>query len=776
MPRRSFTAVTASLLLVATACASDPGTLDVDAGPGYRRDGSPGPSFRPSCAGDGGQSGDASCGDGEVPMPEEDAGPPPPPCNEITFTLDRPGATSVWLSGSFLADASGTWPSTPEAGALELVNDGSGHWSVTHLVEPVGRHLYKFIVDETTWIFDPANDVREPDPFGSFNSVVSVCDVVPTGPVEGRVGDLEYRVETSADGYDVVITYVGTQTLDLAGSTIRLNGADVELPYDAETKTFTISRSDLAPNKYSYLLRLRTTTGANLTPLFLPIWIGEDYRYAGFSWTDGIVYQIFTDRFANGDPGNDIDNSAGTLAQVTDRRSQWQGGDFAGITQRIEDGYFDDMGINALWISSPILNSHGSQPAVDPADTRKFSSYHSYHPIATGHTHLDDYGYPNPIEPAFGTPEELHELVNAAHARGIRVIPDFVANHVQFEANIYERHPEWFFDYEMCHDNWDRLRVECWFTSLMPDVDYGGNPAAVDAVVAHAIWMVQEFDFDGFRADALKHMDDVFTRELRAAIVEQVETTVHDHARPFEPASFYMVGESLGGWARYHVREDMVQGQVDEGYYNRAKASLLTFGDNLQSLAGFAIGNDSAYRSPQPTMGGVGGYPGAVMGNFFGNHDQWRALTEAGGATAQGYARLRLAQTFLFTSPYNVPMLYQGDDIGTLGGQDPDNRAFMRFTGLSAEEQRSLQNAQRAGRARAEHQALRRGRRETVLVDANFWAYRVTHPGAEDVYVVLNRGDARSWSPPASGYVDALGNCTGGSVPALSSCIYVPSP
>ncbi|WP_236607787.1 glycogen-binding domain-containing protein [Sandaracinus amylolyticus] len=138
-----------------TACASDPGSLDVDAGPGYRRDGSPSPLFRPPCRGDGGASDGASCGDGEVPLPDEDAGPPPPPpppCNEITFTLHQPGATSVWLSGSFLADASGTWPDTPESGALELVNDGSGTWSATHLVEPIGRHLYKFIVDGTTWI------------------------------------------------------------------------------------------------------------------------------------------------------------------------------------------------------------------------------------------------------------------------------------------------------------------------------------------------------------------------------------------------------------------------------------------------------------------------------------------------------------------------------------------------------------------------------------------------------------------------------------------------
>jgi glycosidase len=475
-----------------------------------------------------------------------------------------------------------------------------------------------------------------------------------------------------------------------------------------------------------------------------------------------------TDRFLNGDPGNDIDNSQGTLAEVDDVRSQWQGGDFRGIIDKLEDGYFEDMGITALWISSPLLNSHESQPAVGLLDDRRFSSYHSYHPIVTGYTQLDDLGYDTPIETAFGTPEELHELVRKAHLRGIRVIPDFVANHVQSEARVYADHPEWFFGYNPCDGNWDAHRIDCWFTTEMPDFDYGGNPEAITTVVDHALWLVQEYDFDGFRADALKHMDDSFVRALKTAVVEEIETTVDDHTRSDEPTVFYMVGESLGGWARYHVRVDMVQGQVDEDYYQRTKNALLTFSQSIADLAGFAIANDTAYLVPQPTVaGGTGGYPGAIMGNFFGNHDQVRALTEAGG----DHARLRLAQTFLFTSPGNIPMLYQGDDIGTFGGPDRDNRAMQRFDGLSADELASLENARAVGRLREQHPALRRGARETVVLEDWFWVYRVEHDG-DVVYVAINRDADKSWDPPA-GHVDALGNCSGGNVPSLRSCVFV---
>ncbi len=582
------------------------------------------------------------------------------------------------------------------------------------------------------------------------------------------VGDFIFCAETSAGGYVVVVTYTGDGGLDLGASDARLNGQSVDLSssFDAASQTITLRAAALEPSKYSYLFRMKTDGGADIRPLFVPMWIGSGTRYADFTWKDSILYQILTDRFLNGNQSNDLDNSQGDLARVTDPRSQWQGGDFAGITAKIKDGYFEQMGVNTLWISTPILNSHNSQPSVQLSDTRRFSSYHGYHPIATGYTHLDSLGYANPIEPAFGTQAELHELVNEAHKRGIRIIPDFVTNHVQKEAQLYQDHPDWFFAYNACDGRWDVARIECWFTTDMPDFDYGGNPAATKIVVDHALWMIQEFNFDGFRADALKHMDDSFVRALKTAVVEEIETTVDNHALTDEPTVFYMVGESLGGWARYHVRLDMVQGQVDEQYYNMTNAALLTFSDSVRNLASFAIPNDTTYLTSQPTMGGSGGYPGAVMGNFFGNHDQWRALTQAGGS----HERLRLAQTFLLTSPGNIPMLYQGDDIGTLGEQDPDNRKMQRFTGLSTAEQASLAHVRKVGLLREKHPALRRGTRSSVVVEDWYWVYKVTYED-DEVYVVINRDADKSWTPP-SGFVDGLGNCNGGNVPTLSSCIF----
>lgn len=603
-------------------------------------------------------------------------------------------------------------------------------------------------------------------PSGEYCGTDSMCQTLPCDPTQ-RSGDFAYCFVRGDDSYAAAIRYLGDAELDTGAQEFAVAGeASVDLASGAGLVV--AAGEDLTPGKYSLRLRLRDTAGARLRTFFLPLWVGTG-GFADFRWTDASVYQVLTDRFADGDPSNNLDNSAGSLAEVADPRSQWQGGDYAGLLAKIREGYFEDLGINTLWISSPVLGSHSAQPGVDPGDPQRYSSYHGYHPVATGYSDTEDYGYADPVEDAFGTAAELHELIEEAHSRGMRIMPDFVANHVHIDAEIYRRHPEWFFPYNACHNRWDEARIGCWFTSAMPDFDYGSSPEAVSAVVDHALWLIQEFDFDAFRADALKHMDDVFVRALRTALANEIETSLGDD--PHGPAAFYVVGESLGGWARYHVREDMVMGQVDEDYYRAVKASLLTFETPLRNLANFAVANDRAYLSERPTMGGAGGYADAIMGNFFGNHDQRRALSEAGGNTAEGHRRLRLAQTMLFTSPYNIPMLYQGDDIGTLGEQDPDNRAMMRFSGLSTEEQSSLAHAQRLGQLRRDHRAFHRGERANLRVDDYFWVFRVSGDG-EDVYVAINRDADQRWSPPV-GYSDALGNCSGGNVPSQQSCVFV---
>ena len=166
-----------SLVLASIAgCASRAGTLDYDAS--YHRDGGPRPIFR-NCDGPDGANADGACTEGGVDVDAGmlDSGPPPPPCNQVTFTLDMPSASTVWITGDWLAGPTGTWPSSPATGALAMMRDGASHrFSVTTLITPFGSHRYKLIVDGSpTWIADPSNPLREADGFGGFNSLIDVC-------------------------------------------------------------------------------------------------------------------------------------------------------------------------------------------------------------------------------------------------------------------------------------------------------------------------------------------------------------------------------------------------------------------------------------------------------------------------------------------------------------------------------------------------------------------------------------------------------------------------
>ncbi|MFO0686437.1 MAG: alpha-amylase family glycosyl hydrolase [Sandaracinus sp.] len=214
---RSLPLVVFALLVSIAGCASPPGSLDYDAT--YQRDGGPRPIFR-NCSDPDASLGDGACGEAGTSMPEDagplpDTGPPPPPCNQITFTLDAPSASSVWITGDWLANATGTWPTSPAEGALVMTRDaGTGLWSATTLITPFGPHRYKLIVDGATpWIADPGNPVREADGFGGFNSIVDVCGA--------SCGDLD-----EVDWRDSVLYFVMTDRFrDSDGMSMPVSGA-----------------------------------------------------------------------------------------------------------------------------------------------------------------------------------------------------------------------------------------------------------------------------------------------------------------------------------------------------------------------------------------------------------------------------------------------------------------------------------------------------------------------------------------------------------------------
>jgi glycosidase len=346
------------------------------------------------------------------------------------------------------------------------------------------------------------------------------------------------------------------------------------------------------------------------------------------------------------------------------------------------------------------------------------------------------------------------------------VLVDLVLNHVHEDAPLWQNHqadwPAWFhLPAESCQaTDWTKP-ITCWFAGYLPDFEYK-NPAAMDAIMEHAAWLVRETNIDGFRVDAVKHMIDDAVLHLRGRLAR-------DFART--GIRFYMVGETFTGedgsdLLAHYVGPTMLDGQFDFPLYWQLTAVFLREERDLSSLASMVEWNDTRY----------GHF--AVMSNFLGNHDVCRALSQANGdiadiwcngGKAQGwdnppgqpddetaYRKLRLAWTFLLTSP-GVPLIYYGDEFGLAGAGDPDNRRPMLFgsESLDPHQLASLRHVQTLGQARARHPAMRRGQRWSLLTSADglAWAYGLSS-GSDRVVVVLNRAvDHRQLQVP----VDALG-------------------
>jgi Alpha amylase, catalytic domain len=137
-----------------------------------------------------------------------------------------------------------------------------------------------------------------------------------------------------------------------------------------------------------------------------------------FTWDNATVYFLLIDRFNNGSTANDA-----AYGRQSDPAGGFMGGDFKGVTQKIQSGYFDNLGVNALWITAPYEQMHGyvAGYGTDPA-FQKHYAYHGYYPL--------DFTQP---DAAYGTKNEFQALVDSAHAHGIRVVVDIVMNHLAYD-------------------------------------------------------------------------------------------------------------------------------------------------------------------------------------------------------------------------------------------------------------------------------------------------------------------------------------------------------
>jgi len=362
----------------------------------------------------------------------------------------------------------------------------------------------------------------------------------------------------------------------------------------------------------------------------------EDHK--GFSNED-VIYLIFTDRFCDGNPDNNTIGDSLDEFTSTDLDGR-HGGDIEGIISKLD--YLSDLGVTALWMT-PMLENN------------MWMSYHGY--AATDLYKIDS---------RLGSNELYKNLVDEAHARGLKIILDHVSNHVGINHSWIKNLPfdDWFNGtpenhIPAIHDKMAFLDIhgdstivksttEGWFQNYMPDLNQR-NPYLKKYLIQNTLWWIEYSGLNGIREDTYPYNDQKYLAEWAEAILT-------------EYPNFNIVGEIWQGIP-----------SIISGYQTNSPVRKLDFDSNLPAVTDFALadairayltGEKSIYQFYE-TLAQDFAYsnPDNLL-VFMDNHDIERAMFLADGNVKKFKIALNLV---LFTR--GIPVIFYGSEIGIKGGK-----------------------------------------------------------------------------------------------------------
>jgi len=565
---------------------------------------------------------------------------PPSTTQQVIVFKPANSVKSVSIAGTF-----NSWDRT----ANPLKADADGKTWRTTLTLPFGKYLYKLVIDGDTWIQDPQASKSEDDGNGNTNSVVFLAPpdyALPASPLDGVTAESALLHTTSLPylNYDrgQVTISLRTRANDLKEVRLKLGGHrypmslvdsdelyaryqvqipwnrkrdliyDFELVDGSKTEEFGANRfSEKAAEPFHLKAK-------EFKPFVTPDWVERS-----------VIYQIFPDRFANGDKRNDPPDVQPWNSKPSG--GSWFGGDAAGVSRHLP--YLSDLGISTVYFT-PVFKS---------------PSNHRYD--------AEDY---MTVDPRFGTNAEFAALTRQMKSRGIRTVMDFAFNHTatgfpQF-ADVVKNgkaspYKDWYFiksfpvlmqyppNYQSFSGAWQ-----------MPKLNVV-NPQTQDFLLGVAGYWKKEVPLAGLRFDVADEVDMRLWRSMR------------EYVKKIDPQT-WIVGETWGNASAWLTGD-----QWD---------AAMNYPFLFANAEFFANGKTSASDYTKRLMQIYNWYPPQVsrnMMNMLSTHDTTRFLTQCHG----DQDLLRLAATVQFTW-VGAPSIYYGDEIGMEGARDPDNRRGMDWS------------------------------------------------------------------------------------------------
>ncbi len=478
-----------------------------------------------------------------------------------------------------------------------------------------------------------------------------------------------------------------------------------------------------------------------------------------FEWNNASIYFLLTDRFYNGDPAND---------HVHDEEVEpgplrgFMGGDIKGITKKIKEGYFTDLGIDAIWFTPIVQQIDGW---VDEGTGTSFP-FHGYW--------TKDW---SSIDPRYGTEEDLEEMVQTAHAHGIRVLMDVVANHTGPVTPVDPQWPdEWVRTGPVCTYTGFETTATCTLVENLPDIrteseeevelpafliekwksegrydkemeeldqwfDETGYPRTpVYYILKWLVDFVKKYGIDGFRVDTVKHTEPYVWKDLWDAASKAFEEwkKTNDEGK-LDDTPFYMVGEVYGYYISAGREYDFGDQVID--YFDHGFHALINFDFKLEAgdlYEAIFSKYDSLLHHKLPGKSAV---------NYISSHDDGRPYDLFREKSIQ-------SATSLLLCPGGVQIYYGDETARTLTADaigDASLRSFMNWDEVEENSKKGnittkqvLEHWQKLGRFRKNHPAVGAGKHLKISEQPYTFSRQYEQNGKWDkVVIALNANEGK---------------------------------